>query len=122
MLEHTNKKRRPERVAVFFVITMSPHIAERVLQEAVKREASQEITITPDDLRFSYDRSPSNKYSSTPIRMFDDGKKTFIQMPKEMRVSEAPALFLIEDDSEPIVTNYRVKGDYYILACIPHRN
>lgn len=92
-----------------------PEDMERALHEAVKREASQEITITPDDLRFSYEVSPCDTYSWTPVRVFDDGRKTFIQMPKEMRVSEAPALFLIEDGNEPLLTNYRVKGDYYIV-------
>jgi type IV secretion system protein VirB9 len=92
-----------------------PEDSERALQEAVKREASQEITITPDELRFSYEINSRSKYPWTPIRVFDDGKKTFIQMPKEMRVSEAPALFLLEDGCEPLLTNYRVKGDYYIV-------
>jgi P-type conjugative transfer protein TrbG len=92
-----------------------PEDTERALQEAVKREASQEITITPDALRFTYEIAPRSKYPWTPIRVFDDGKKTFIQMPKEMRTSEAPALFLIDDESEPLLANYRIKGDYYIV-------
>jgi P-type conjugative transfer protein TrbG len=92
-----------------------PEDTERALEEAVKREASQEVTVTPDDLRFSYEINSRNDYPWTPVRVFDDGKKTFIQMPKEMRVSEAPVLFLIEDGSEPLLTNYRVKGDYYIV-------
>jgi P-type conjugative transfer protein TrbG len=92
-----------------------PEDTERALQEAVKREASQEITITPDALRFTYEIAPRSKYPWTPIRVFDDGKKTFIQMPKEMRTSEAPALFLVDDESEPLLANYRIKGDYYIV-------
>jgi type IV secretion system protein VirB9 len=47
--------------------------------------------------------------------VFDDGKKTFIQMPKELRVYEAPTLFILDEDSEPMLVNYRVKGDYYIV-------
>jgi P-type conjugative transfer protein TrbG len=92
-----------------------PEDSERAFQAAVKREASIETTINPDQLRFSYEISSTWSYSWTPVRVFDDGKKTFIQMPKDMRVSEAPVLFLIEDGSEPLLTNYRVKGDYYIV-------
>jgi P-type conjugative transfer protein TrbG len=92
-----------------------PEDTERALAESVKREALQEVTVTPDDLRFSYEINPQGKYPWTPVRVFDDGKKTFLQMPPQMRVSEAPALFLIEDNSEPLLLNYRVKGDYYIV-------
>ena len=92
-----------------------PEDSLRALEAAVKRESSQETTITPDELRFSYEITSQDKYPWTPVRVFDDGKKTFIQMPKEMRVSDAPALFLIEEGSEPLLTNYRIKGDYYIV-------
>lgn len=92
-----------------------PEDSQRAMQAAIHREASKETTITPDALRFSYEITPRDSYSWTPIRVFDDGSKTFIQMPKEMRVSESPALFLLEDDGEPLLTNYRVKGDYYIV-------
>ncbi len=92
-----------------------PEDTERALKEATRREASQEVTISPEALRFSYEIRGRNKYPWTPLRVFDDGKKTFIQMPKEMRVSEAPALFLIDEGSEPLLTNYRVKGDFYIV-------
>lgn len=85
------------------------------IQESLKREDSQEMTIKPEDLRFTYDVSSDESYAWKPIRVFDDGKKTFIQMPHEMRVSEAPALFLLEDGGDPMLVNYRVKGDYYIV-------
>jgi P-type conjugative transfer protein TrbG len=92
-----------------------PEDSARAFQAAVKKEASNETTINPDDLRFSYEIASKGSYPWKPVRVFDDGKKTFIQMPKDMRVSEAPVLFLLEDGSEPLLTNYRVKGDYYIV-------
>jgi type IV secretion system protein VirB9 len=85
------------------------------LKDISKRESSQEITISPDDLRFNYEIDGDESYPWTPIRVFDDGKKTFIQMPKELRVYEAPTLFILDEDSEPMLVNYRVKGDYYIV-------
>jgi type IV secretion system protein VirB9 len=92
-----------------------PEDNERALKEATRREASQEVTITPEALRFSYEIRGIDKYPWTPLRVFDDGQKTFIQMPKDMRVTEAPALFLIDEGSEPLLANYRVKGDFYIV-------
>jgi type IV secretion system protein VirB9 len=85
------------------------------LKDISKRDRSQEITISPDDLRFNYEIDGDESYPWTPIRVFDDGKKTFIQMPKELRVYEAPTLFILDEDSEPMLVNYRVKGDYYIV-------
>lgn len=87
---------------------------ELQVQAALRRQESQETTITPDALRFSYNVS-GERYPWKPVRVFDDGNKTFIQMPKDMRVSDAPALFLIEEGEEPLLVNYRVKGDFYIV-------
>lgn len=91
-----------------------PEDFEEKIRQALKRDEAQEATIRPDDLRFSYDID-GDDYSWKPVRVFDDGVKTFIQMPQKMRVTDAPALFLLEDGSEPLLVNYRVKGDYYIV-------
>ena len=91
-----------------------PEDYEEKLKQVIKRDEVQEATVRPEDLRFTYEIDGED-YSWKPIRVFDDGLKTFIQMPKGMRVTDAPAMFLLEDDSEPILVNYRVKGDYYIV-------
>lgn len=91
-----------------------PEDFEEKMRQAIKHDESQEATIRPDDIRFSYDID-GDDYSWKPVRVFDDGLKTFIQMPKGMRVTDAPTLFLLEDGSEPLLVNYRVKGDYYIV-------
>jgi len=51
-----------------------------------------------------------------PTRVFDDGKKVFIQFPKALTVSEAPPLFLTDANGKKgKLVNYRVNGDYYIV-------
>jgi P-type conjugative transfer protein TrbG len=84
------------------------------IQQALKKEQTQEATIKPDMLRFDYEIEGKD-YDWKPVRVFDDGQKTFIQMPKNLRVTEAPVLFLLDDDAEPLIVNYRVKGDLYIV-------
>ena len=91
-----------------------PSDAAKSFDEALKKENSQERTVSPENLRFSYSIKGCD-CDWKPIRVFDDGEKTFIQMPKSLRVTEAPALFLTDDDSEPMLVNYRVKGDLYIV-------
>jgi len=53
-------------------------------------------------------------YEWAPRRVFDDGAKTYVQMPATVKVSEAPVLFVL-DGNEPTLVNYRVKGDFYIV-------
>jgi type IV secretion system protein VirB9 len=50
-----------------------------------------------------------------PLRVFNDGVKTYIQMPKTMEQTEAPALLVIGQDKKEALVNYRVHGDQYIV-------
>ena len=49
------------------------------------------------------------------MKVFDDGRKTFIQFPEEMLSREAPVLFVIGEGGNVQLVNYRVKDDYYIV-------
>lgn len=49
-----------------------------------------------------------------PVRVFDDGRKTYIEFPPAMATSEAPPLFVIEN-GEAVLVNYRVSGDRYVI-------
>ena len=50
-----------------------------------------------------------------PIRVFDDGAKTFIQMPAEIQNRETPVLLVTGNDGKGEITNYRVKDQTYIV-------
>lgn len=50
-----------------------------------------------------------------PLRAFDDGRKTFIQFPPKVTVTEAPPLFVMGRNGDAQLVNYRVKGDWYIV-------
>jgi len=50
-----------------------------------------------------------------PLRVFDDGAKTYIQMPEEVRHREAPVLLVIGNDEKGEMTNYRVKEQIYVV-------
>ncbi|MGD9153316.1 MAG: P-type conjugative transfer protein TrbG [Gammaproteobacteria bacterium] len=54
----------------------------------------------------------------SPIEVFNDGQKTYIQFPKNMQI--APTLFL--GDKENVkAANYRVKGNYYIIDSVVYQ-
>ena len=52
-----------------------------------------------------------------PLRVFDDGEKTFIQFPTAARYMELPPLFVLPtpDSEEAQVVNYRKEGNYYVV-------
>ena len=49
------------------------------------------------------------------MRVFDDGAKTYIQMPAEREHREAPVLLVMGKDGKGEMTNYRVKDQTYIV-------
>jgi type IV secretion system protein VirB9 len=70
------------------------------------------------DLDFGYD--VAGKAAWKPLRVFNDGVKTIIQMPRDMQ-SEAPTLLVVRNDGgffsdgETVMVNYRLQGDRYIV-------
>jgi P-type conjugative transfer protein TrbG len=50
-----------------------------------------------------------------PARVFDDGAKTYIQMPPDIQHREAPVLLVVGNDGKGEMTNYRVKDQTYIV-------
>ncbi len=79
-----------------------------------KRQSEEHIEIAPEQLDFDY-KVKGDSYPWKPAAVFDDGKKTYLRMPASMRVAEAPVLFVISEDSDSTLVNYRVKGDFYIV-------
>lgn len=74
------------------------------------------------DLSFNY--SMDGNASWKPIRVYNDGVKTIIQMPRSMAQTEAPTLLVVRkeaagfSDEEVAVVNYRLQGDRFIVDAI----
>ena len=51
----------------------------------------------------------------TPVRVFDDGAKTYIVFPPDLAVREAPPLFLLDADDQAQLVNYRLAGRYLVV-------
>ena len=74
------------------------------------------------DLHFKYDLSGSAPWK--PVRVYNDGVKTIIQMPSAMAQTEAPALLVVRKeggwfaDDETVMVNYRIHGDRYIVDTV----
>lgn len=100
-----------------------PHEALKQIKKVVPkkprlRQASfnqADLDVKPENLRFDYvikGDSPNWR----PTRVFDDGKKVFIEFPKSLAVSEAPPLFVTDRKGKKSkLVNYRVTGEYYVV-------
>ena len=75
-----------------------------------------------DDLSFNY--KIEGDASWKPTRVYNDGKKTIIEMPESMQNREAPALLLLGkengwfSDEETHLVNYRLQGSRYIVDSV----
>src|SRR5215472_13701152 len=87
-------------------------LAERSQQ--LEKAAVLPALVTAERLNFSYDIKGGNEHIR-PLRVFDDGEKTYLQMPAEMKNREAPVLLIVGDDGKGEVTNYRVQRQTYIV-------
>jgi len=70
--------------------------------------------LTLADLNFDY-RVEGDRPNWRPVRVFDDGRHVFIQMPKNIATTDAPPLFVVGERGEAQLVNYRVRGQYYIV-------
>lgn len=91
-----------------------PESTEQALKDSVRKDEEKSLlSLSPENLFFEY--KIEGKESFKPKRVFDDGKKTYIQMPSGVSVREAPVLFAVDESSDDlIVINYRIVGDYLI--------
>ncbi len=82
-----------------------------------KKSLEDELQLGIDGVNFDslytrYTIIDKNKVDWKPDAVFDDGNKTYIRMPQ--RFSETPA-FYVNLDKKETLSNFRVKGRYYIV-------
>ena len=91
-----------------------------------RKENPRETTLEPqyamsaEDLYFGYKIVDKSRVPWKPVRVFDDGVKTYIQMPKRYKALEAPVVLFYEGKRQKLV-NYRLKGTFYIVDRIMSR-
>jgi P-type conjugative transfer protein TrbG len=76
-------------------------------------------TIDPTQLDDHYSMNTPSIFNRNPlwkpIRVFNDGTHVYIQMPAQLRVTDAPVFFVTDSDGNQKIVNYRVKHNYYII-------
>ncbi|KDA04197.1 P-type conjugative transfer protein TrbG [Hyphomonas oceanitis] len=77
-------------------------------------EPSSPGSLTLERLKFRYDLDGDFPHWR-PERVFDDGRKVYIQFPDRLDQGEAPALFVIGRDGKSQLVNYRMSGTYFVV-------
>jgi type IV secretion system protein VirB9 len=66
-----------------------------------------------ENLNFNY--SISGSASWKPTRVYNDGIKTFIELPKSAAFKETPALLVLDEHNKEQLVNYRYQNNTYIV-------
>lgn len=67
-----------------------------------------------EGLNFNY-RLSGDTPDWKPVRVFDDGRQVYIQMPASIAATDLPPLFVLGEDGDAELVNYRVRGNYYVV-------
>ena len=95
-----------------------PDVQARFLALKERQTEEKEKNTIPEtqeylgNLDFAYRISGSAPWK--PVRVYNDGVKTIIQMPPKMKQTEAPSLLVLNGDEE-VMVNYRLQGDRFIV-------
>jgi type IV secretion system protein TrbG len=90
------------------------HLAEQKEQQMKSTRIADMPPNAIESMFFNY-RLKGGDESIRPVRVFDDGKKTYIQISEAAKNREAPVLVVIGSDGKQEMVNYRVKDDMYIV-------
>jgi type IV secretion system protein VirB9 len=98
-----------------FLYPQDPQRAFGQVQAQRARAATPLPETSIDKLDFNYHLSGDRGLQ--PVRVFNDGAHTYLQMPPGM--SEIPVLFAVGSDGGDTLVNYRFTGQYYVVDGVP---
>lgn len=95
-------------------------IALRRAEAEAVRTAPIADGFTIENLNFDY-RISGDKPDWRPLRVFDDGQRTLVEFPPDIAQGEMPPFFVIGEEGEAELVNYRVNGRYLIVDRLFHK-
>ncbi|MES9904702.1 MAG: P-type conjugative transfer protein TrbG [Sedimenticola sp.] len=89
------------------------HIASQAqTYKKQRREIMPSVGMSIKELNFSYEIVGESHWR--PVRVFDDGSHTYIDLPREAKYRDAPIL-LVKDEGGERLVNYRMHGVRFIV-------
>jgi len=100
--------------AVSWTYPQDQLIALRHAAVAAERAAPVSAGIKVAALNFRY-RIDGDHASWRPVRVFDDGRQTYVEFPESIATGEMPPAFVLGPDGDVELVNYRVQGRYMVI-------
>lgn len=95
--------------------------SEKVAPRGEAESQEYEIVATPGNLQFNYRVEREGRWlvrrniDWEPKRVFDDGEKTIIEMPRKVLAREMPILLVRDGDGKDKIVNFRTKGQHFVV-------
>jgi type IV secretion system protein TrbG len=98
---------------------------EAIKNREVKDRRDKTLPETGEYLgHLNFDYTLTGNAAWKPVRVYNDGRKTIIQMPQAMAQTEAPTLLVVRKEggllteAETVMVNYRIQSNRYIVDTI----
>ena len=88
---------------------------ERLEKDAQTATLAEVSAVAVDRLNFKYTIKGDRKIPWLPQTVFDDGEHVYIQLPSAVSSSDLPALLVEVEGGGMGISNYRVRGSWYIV-------
>lgn len=111
---HLQLESRPTAAMTAIAWTYPEDALLALKHESSTAAASPPLGVQVDALRFGY-RIGGDKPRWRPVRVFDDGRQTFIEFSPAIGEGEVPPLFLVGRRGEAELVNYRMRGRFYVV-------
>lgn len=89
-------------------------IAIRRQEAAAEAAKPVAAALAIESLNFAY-AITGDRPAWRPLRAFDDGRQTFVEFPANIAVGDAPPLFVVGDQGDIQLVNYRMSGRFYVV-------
>lgn len=89
-------------------------LAVKRAEAEAARSAPVAAGIALPSLSFAYKLS-GDRVPWRPVRVFDDGRQTFVEFGESIAAGDMPPLFILDEEDQAELVNYRVEGRYIVV-------
>ena len=89
-------------------------LAVKRAEAEAARSAPVAAGIALPSLSFAY-RLSGDRVPWRPVRVFDDGRQTFVEFGESIAAGDMPPLFILDEKDQAELVNYRVEGHYIVV-------
>ena len=92
-------------------------LKKKAINDAIQEEQIVAGQVNLNDLNYDYDIEviKGKEPSWMPMESFDDGYKTYIRFSNNLGKTKAPVLYVLSDNGDTEIVNYRVRGNFYVI-------